>query len=409
MLIEADQPKGTAMTAPNFADVSFEETVRRARDMVPALRERAARAEDARIILPETMAELHANGVLRALQPKRWGGMELPFEGCFDVAYELARGCASTSWAGVNLLIHHWMLGLWPEQAQQDVWGDDPQATIASGVNTAQGKAWTVDGGYRVTGRWNFSSGVNVATWNMLGITVQDGPNAGDQGLIVIPKSDYTIVDDWQVMGMRSTGSMTVEATDIFVPSHRVLNVLDLRGGDTAPGTETNPGSLFKVAMSGFSGHIIASTLVGNAQAALETTVETIKQKSAGNGPVKLNEVQAVQMRISAAGARIDAAYRIVRGDMAEAQAYADRGDVPSLERKFKAKRDVSYAVALCNEALDILTALGGAHGIYDGNPMQRMFRDARSGATHIQFAQDMNFTTWGTVALGGEINAPYL
>lgn len=396
------------MTVPNFADVTFEDTVARARALVPALRERAQRAEEARIILPETMAELHACGVLRALQPKRWGGMELPFEGCFDVAYELARGCASTSWAGVNLLIHHWMLGLWPEQAQLDVWGDDPQATIASGVNTAQGKAWTVEGGFRVTGRWNFSSGVNVATWNMLGLTVQDGPLAGTAHLMVIPASDYTVIDDWHVMGMRSTGSMTVEVNDVFVPAHRLLNALDLRGGDSAPGTKTNPGSLYRVAMSGFSGHIIASTLVGNAQAALETTIDTIRQKSAA-GPARLSEVQAVQMRISAAGARIDAAYRMVRGDMVEAQAYADRGEVPDLERKFKAKRDVSYAVSLCNEALDILAALGGAHGIYDGNPMQRMFRDARSGATHIQFAQDMNYTTWGTLALGGEINAPYL
>ena len=397
------------MTATSFADVSFEETVRRARDMVPALRERASRAEQARIILPETMAELHANGVLRALQPKRWGGMELPFEACFDVAYEIARGCASTSWAGANLLIHHWMLGLWDERAQQDVWGDDPQATIASGVNTAQGKARAVEGGYRVSGRWNFSSGVNVATWNMLGITIQDGPKAGEQGLIVIPKADYTIVDDWQVMGMRSTGSMTVEATDIFVPEHRVLNSLDLRGGDSAPGCKTNPGALFHVALSGFSGHVIAATLVGNAQAAVELTGESIRQKSAGNGPVRLSEVQAVQMRMSAAAARVDAAYRIVRGDMADAQAHADRGEVPSLERKFRAKRDVSYAVCLCNEAVDIVAALGGAHGIYDSSPMQRVFRDARSGATHIQFAQDMNFTTWGTLALGGEINAPYL
>lgn len=395
------------MTAPNFADVSQEDAVRRAREMVPALRERAQRAEQARIILPETMAELHANGVLRALQPKRWGGMELPFETCFDVAYELARGCASTSWAGANLLIHHWMLGLWDERAQQDVWGDDPQATIASGVNTAQGKAWATEGGYRVSGRWNFSSGVNVATWNMLGITIQDGPNAGQQGLMVIPKSDYTIIDDWQVMGMRSTGSMTVEATDIFVPDYRIINSLDLRGGDSAPGCKTNPGAVFRAALSGFSGHVIAATLVGNAQAALELTVESIRQKSAG--PVKLNEIQAVQMRMSAAAARIDAAYRIVRSDMVDAHLFAERNEVPSTERKFRAKRDISFAVMLCNEAVDILAALGGAHGIYDSSPMQRVFRDARSGATHIQFAQDMNFTSWGTVALGGVVNAPYL
>lgn len=399
----------TVKPAPSFAGVSFEETVARARNLVPVLRERAARAEEARIILPETLCDLHASGVLRALQPRRWGGMELPFEACFDVAYELARGCASTSWAGVNLLIHHWMLGLWDEAAQQDVWGENPEALIASGVATASGKARVVDGGYRLTGRWNFSSGVNVASWNMLGMTVVDGDEEGAQYLVVIPQSEYTIVDDWQVLGMRSTGSMTVEVDDIFVPKHRALNVLDLRGGNTAPGTRTNPSALYRVAMSGFSGHIIASTLVGNARAALEMTVDMVRQKSSGYTGAKLRDVQAVQMRVSAAGARIDTAQVLVRGDMAEAQQFAERNEVPDLERKLRAKRNVSYAVSLCTEAIDLLAALGGAHGIYDTNPLQRVFRDNRAGATHIQFNQDMNFSTWGLLALGGEVTAPTL
>ncbi|KHK92925.1 acyl-CoA dehydrogenase family protein [Novosphingobium malaysiense] len=399
----------TAKRAPSFADVSYEETVRRARDLVPVLRERAARAEEARIILPETLAELHSTGVLRALQPKRWGGMELPFEACFDVAYELGRGCASTSWAGVNLLIHHWMMGLWDEAAQQDVWGEDPEALIASGVATACGKARAVEGGYRLSGRWNFSSGVNVATWNMLGMTVVEGEDEGEQYLVVIPKADYTIVDDWQVLGMRSTGSMTVEVDDVFVPSHRALNVMDLRGGSSAPGTRTNTSALYRVAMSGFSGHIIASTLVGNARAALELTVDTVKKKSSGYTGAKLREVQAVQLRAAAAGTRIDTAQMLVRGEMAEAQAYAEANQVPDLERKLRAKRNVSYAVSLCTEAIDLLAALGGAHGIYDSNPLQRVFRDNRAGATHIQFNQDMNFSTWGLLALGGEVKAPTL
>lgn len=398
-----------AKDAPTFADVSHEEAVRRAREMVPTLRERANAAEEARIILPETLAQLHANGVLRALQPKRWGGMGLPFEACFDVAFELGRGCASTSWAGVNLLIHHWMLALWPEEGQQDVWGSDPEALIASAVNTAQGKAYAVDGGYRVTGRWNYSSGVNVANWNMLGVTVQDGDNEGMAGLIVIPKSEYTIIDDWKVLGMCSTGSMSVEVNDVFVPDHRLLNALDLRGGDSAPGTKTNPEALFKVAMSGFSGHIIASTLCGNAQGALEIVSDTVSKKVIPQTGARQRDSQAVQLRMSAAGARIDAARKLVRGDMAEAQAFADRGEVPDLERKLRAKRDVSYAVSLCTEAIDILSALGGSQAIYNGNPLQRIVRDNRSGATHIQFNEDMNFSNWGLVALGGEVKSPYL
>ena len=98
------------MRAPSFSDVSYDEAVRRARELIPVLRERASAAEESRVIPAETMADLHRTGVLRALQPRRFGGMELDFQACFDIAYELGRGCGSTSWTAVNLLIHHWML-----------------------------------------------------------------------------------------------------------------------------------------------------------------------------------------------------------------------------------------------------------------------------------------------------------
>jgi len=397
------------MKPASFSDVSYDEAVRRARDLVPALRERAERAEEARIVLPETMADLNRTGLLRALQPKRWGGMELDFMACFDICYELGRGCASTSWTAANLLIHHWMLGLYEEKAQEDVWGQNPDAGIASGVIPAQGQARIVDGGYMVSGRWNFSSGVHVSDWNMLAATVRDGDKVIDYRLFVLHKSEYEVIDDWQVLGMRSTGSMTVEAKDVFVPAHRALSMYDLVGGDQSPGAKVNPGPLFRVALTMLSGHVIAAAVVGNAQGALEMTIDSIRQRSAVTSGSRLRDTPAVQIRIGSAAAKIEAARTLVRADYLEGQEIANRNEVPDQERKLRSKRNVALAVSMCTEAVDNLHALAGANGIYDRYPIQRMFRDAHSGAAHIQFSSDINFATWGLVALGGEVVNPLL
>ena len=397
------------MTTTSFTDVSYDEAVKRASDLVPVLRERAARAEEERIIVAETMEDLNRSGVLRALQPKRFGGMELDFQACFDIAYELGRGCGSTSWTGVNLLIHHWMLALWPDQAQRDVWEENPDAGIASGVIPAQGQATPVDGGFRVSGCWNFSSGVHVSDWNMLAVTVRDGDKVLDYKLIMVPKSDYEIIDDWQVMGMRATGSMTVKAEDIFVPEHRTLSMADLRGGDSSPGAKANPVPLYRVALSMLSGHVIAATIVGNAQAAVELTVDSIKQRSAVSTGVRMRDIQAIQIRVADAATRIEAAKALIRNDFVAGQEYAERNEVPDMERKLRSKRNVSLGVKLCTEAVDNLHSLAGANGIYERYPIERIFRDAHAGSSHILFSTDINYSTWGLAALGGEVKNPLL
>ena len=395
--------------APSFVGVSAEEAVSRAEGLVPVLRERVERGELARQLLPETIEDLHRTGVLRILQPKRYGGMELDFGTCFDVTYHLGRGCASTAWTGVNLLIHHWMLALYDDQAQADIWAADPEAFIASGVATAQGRGIVVDGGFKISGRWNFSSGVNVSDWNMLAATIRDGDEIIDYRLCLLHKSEYTIIDDWQVLGMRSTGSMTVEANDIFVPEHRALSMCHTSGCSDYPGKAVNTAPVFDVALSMLSGHIIAAALIGNAQAALELTAESIEKRSASYTGVKLRDLQAIQVRVGAAGARIDAARNLVRSEMVDGQEYAERGEIPTQERKLRAKRNVSYAVTLCTEAVDMLHTLAGANGIYDSYPIQRIFRDAHAGCGHILFGNDLNFSTWGLVAMGGEVKTNLL
>ena len=395
--------------ARGFAEVGQDEAMRRARALVPVLRERAARAETGREMQKETLDDLHRSGLFRIHQPRRWGGMELDFTAIFDVPAEIGRGCASTAWNVGNLAIHHWLLALYDERAQAEVWGENPEALIASGIAFPQGQGRRVDGGFVISGFWNFSSGVDPSDWNMLAVIVRDGDRVVDHRMCLVPRSDYEIVDDWHVLGMRSTGSRSVRATDIFVPEHRALSMYRARGGSDFPGARTNPGPLYRVPIGALGTHCLAGAGVGNAQAALEMTQDAVRERSTSYTAARMRDFQAVQLRVAAAGARVDAARLVIRADCEEAQRLAADGAVPSIESKLRFKRNVAYAMALCTEAVDTLHTMAGANGIYDRYPIQRIFRDQHALSGHIGFSWDAQGAPWGLVALGGEFNSPTL
>jgi 3-hydroxy-9,10-secoandrosta-1,3,5(10)-triene-9,17-dione monooxygenase len=395
--------------ARGFAGVGYDEAMRRARALVPILRERAGRAEAARQMPAETLIDLHRTGLLRFHQPRRWGGMEIEFVALFDIPAEIARGCASTGWNVANLGVHHWMLALYDERAQDEVWGKNPDALIASGIAYPQGRGRKVDGGFVLSGFWNFSSGVDAADWNMLAATVRDGDRIVDHRMCLVPRSDYEIVDDWHVLGMRSTGSKSVRATDVFVPEHRALSMYLARGGAEFPGAAVNPNPLYRVPLSALGSHCLAAAGVGNAQAALDLTIEAIRERSTSYTALRMRDFQAVQLRVAGAGARVDAARLVIRADCLAAERIAMGGRAPTIEEKLRFKRNVAYAMGLCTEAVDALHAVAGANGIYDRYPMERLFRDQHALTGHIGFSWDAQGAPWGLVTLGGDFSSPTL
>jgi 3-hydroxy-9,10-secoandrosta-1,3,5(10)-triene-9,17-dione monooxygenase len=407
--IEYYRPREEDAMGETFVAVGYDEAMARAQALVPALRERAAGAEALREMAKETAADLHRAGLFRFHQPRRWGGMELPFVALFDIPAEIGRGCASTAWNVANLAVHHWLLALYDPRAQDEVWGENPDALIASGIAYPQGQGRRVDGGFVVSGFWNFSSGVDPSDWNMLAAIIRDGDRIVDHRMCLVPKSDYEIVDDWQVLGMRSTGSKSVRATDVFVPEHRALCMYLARGGSDFPGAGVNPGALYRVPIGAISSHCLAAAGVGNAQAALELTVEAVKERSTSYTAARMRDFQAVQLRVARAGAQIDAARLICRADCLEAQGAAEDGRLMTMEDKLRCRRNVAYAMELCTEAVDSLHALAGANGIYDRYPMQRLFRDQHALAAHIGFSWDAQGSPWGLVALGGDFSSPTL
>jgi len=395
------------VTSTGFTAVTLDEAVRRARALAPALRERADRAESERQMEKDTLADLHRAGLFRFHQPRRWGGMELPFVAIFDVPFEIARGCASTAWNVANLGIHHWMLALYDERAQAEVWGPDPDALIASGIAYPQGNGRRVDGGFVVSGFWNFSSGVDPATWNMLAVTVRDGDRVVDHRMCLVPRGEYEIVDDWHVVGMRSTGSKSVRAKDVFVPEYRALCMYLARGGTEFPGAGTNRNPLYRIPLSALGSHCLAAAGVGNAQAAVDLTIGAIKERSTNYTGLRMRDFQAVQLRVARAAAQVDAARLSIRTDCLDAERIAQEGRAPTLEEKLRFKRNVAWAMEQCTEAIDSLHALAGANGIYDRYPIQRLFRDQHALSAHIGFSWDAQAGPWALVAMGGEFTSP--
>ena len=391
-----------------FSSVAYDEAMRRARDIVPTLRERAQKCEDARVLLPENEALLHECGLFRYHQPKRFGGMELPFVAVVDIVAELARGCPSTAWNVGNLGCHHWILGYYEPETQHEVWDKNPDVLIASSIALAAGRGKKVSGGYQVSGRWPFSSGVDNSDWNMLAVTVyeDDGKTASstpvDWRLCLVPKTDYKIIDTWYAMGMVGTGSKDIEVREIFVPERRALELTKCRGGLEHPGAKLNPGPLFRIPIVASAGHPLSASALGAAEGAFEHVSNSFKTRIGTYTGAKVSDFQAVQIKIARARALIDAArYAMRESAIAFEQQNLD------LETKLRLRIQNTLAVTHSREAVETLWSCYGANGIYTRDPLQRFLRDTQAINQHFSFNFDIAGSAYGTVAMGGKYTNP--
>src|SRR4051794_36794954 len=211
---------------------SHDELWGRASELLPRLKERAPRCEELRRLPDETLRDFHDTQLLRIHQPRRVGGAELEFAAVVTFGALLARACASSSWNFINFLSHHLMLGMFPPQAQDEIWGKSPDALIASSFVFPAAKARKVKDGYLISGRWPFSSGVDPSEWNMLaGLAWLDENAPPEQRIFLLNRSQYRIIDNWYAGGLRGTGSKDVEASEQFVPEHMTLAVADTKAG----------------------------------------------------------------------------------------------------------------------------------------------------------------------------------
>src|SRR5229473_1670822 len=332
---EHGEPVGTLpqLVHRDFSGIGYEEAMRRAREVVPVLRERAQASEDARMLMRESEQLLHESGLLRFHQPKAFGGMELPFVAVVDIPAELARGCPSTAWSVGNVACHHWILGYYEPETQREVWDANPDALIASSIALAAGRGRTAAGGFIVNGRWPFSSAVDNSEWNMLAVTVydDDGKAPIDWRLCLVPKREYEIIDTWYAMGMAATGSKDIAVTELFVPERRALPLQRCRGGLEHPGAALNPGPLFRIPVVAASSHPLAPAALGAAEGAYELFLKAMAQRAGTYTGARVADFQAVQIKVGRARCLIDSARYLLRHSAIEFQAAAERNETPDM------------------------------------------------------------------------------
>jgi 3-hydroxy-9,10-secoandrosta-1,3,5(10)-triene-9,17-dione monooxygenase len=357
-----------------------DEALRRAALLVPVLMERAARAEELRQVPPETVRDLVESGLIRVGNPERYGGHGLDIDTAHEVAWELGRGCGSTAWCASLWTVHNWWLGHFPERAQDEFFASGPDTLFASGLNPANGTATPVPGGFRVSGRWGFSSGCDAASWVMVATGTQTAMT-----WLLLPRADYDIVDTWFASGMRGSGSKDVVVENAFVPAHRAMD--PNRAGETDfTGWELHKRVSYRVPLRALTGWDLAAPIVGMAQGAIDALVARHRG----------TESVALQLRLAEASAEVDAARVLHRHDIREMLERAARGDAFTGMDRARYRRDKAFVTRLCVAAVNRLFEASGARAVLDTDPAQRFHRDVHAASHHAALVWDPVATQFG-------------
>jgi alkylation response protein AidB-like acyl-CoA dehydrogenase len=355
-----------------------------ARSLEPLIREHAGELEDRRVP-PRLVAALYDAGVFRAMLPREVGGLEAEPVEWLRMIEELARVDASVGWlafiqSGVGLTF------LDPERFERFRVRGGGRLILAMSLGRLGGKAVRVEGGYRVTGRWPFASGSPFATWlggmsvacDSGGSPVLDASGQPQRLLAIWPADQARLIDTWDGLGLRGTGSGDFEVSGLFVPDDQVNP-----GFYGAPAYDR---ALFRMKEMPEVGH--GAHALGIASAALESFVDAVNAKPAPGSAWQqaMGHMQAHQI----AFARADALVRAARALLHETvrAAYADAGASPelSLELRVRLREANIYAVRSAKEAVGLVFDMAGSSAVYRGRPVERAFRDISTAANHTNY-----------------------
>ncbi|MYW90401.1 oxidoreductase [Amycolatopsis rubida] len=388
------------MTATHTVVPTAEELIARVEDLAPLLKNNAAEGERNRRVAEESIKALTDAGLFRIATPKRYGGYETSLRTMLDVSAAVAEADGGTSWVVTLTNVMSWVVGLFPERAQDEVFGADPDAKV-SGVLTPTAETRKVEGGWRVTGKWFYNSGSWHATWAGLGIPITDETGATiDQGMALIPRADLTLEDTWFVAGMRSSGSNCMVAEDVFVPEHRVLRIPPAIGGDYP--TEHKDEVLYRSALVPVLALVLVGPQLGMGKAALDLVVGKAAKK-----PISYTFFAAqqdsvgFQLQIAEASRLLDTARLVAYRAADDVDGAAARGEYPGYLTRARVRSDTGYVAECVTRALEILLSAHGAGSFAEVNPLQRIWRDSATAARHAIVSPAVGYEIYGKALLG--------
>ena len=319
-----------------------------------------------------------------------------------DVSAALGEADGGTAWVATLLNVCAWMTGTFPQQAQDDVWGEDPDALVC-GVLAPTAETRKVEGGHQVSGRWYYNSGSWHATWAILGIPLTDeSGEVVDQALALIPRRELEYEETWFVAGMRSTGSNCMIAKDVFVPDHRIVSVPPAIEGHYA--TEHTDEALYQSAFVPILALVLAGPQLGMGRAALQMVREKAAKK-----PISYTfytaqaDSVAFQLQLAEAAMLIDTAHLHAYRAAADIDEAAARGEYPDFLTRARVRADTGWVIDHIVRAINILLSAHGAASFADVNPLQRLWRDSSVAARHAVVLPVVGYEVYGKALLGRE------
>jgi 3-hydroxy-9,10-secoandrosta-1,3,5(10)-triene-9,17-dione monooxygenase len=375
--------------------------VAKARALKPTLAARAPQADTLRRLPDETIADFQAAGFLRMLQPARWGGLEVHPRTFFDAQMTIASACPSSAWVLGVVAVHSWQLALFPLKAQEEVWGSD-RATLISSSYAPTGKVTRVDGGYRLSGRWSFSSGCDHCQWVFLGgmVPPEAEGKPPEMRTFLVPRSDYRIDDNWHVVGLKGTGSKDIVIEGALVPEHRTHRLID-GFKRQSPGNEVNTAPLYRLPFGQIFVRSVSTSAIGAAQGALDAFLDVAAKRVAAGDGAKVAEDPATQTVCARASSLIDETRLVLDRNIEEMMSLARAGQDIGIDRRVRFRYDSSMAVVKSLEAVDLLFSASGGRAIFLSSPLLRYFLDVHAARAHYANNPDKPGRNFGAVQLG--------
>ncbi|WP_102141062.1 acyl-CoA dehydrogenase family protein [Mycobacterium hubeiense] len=370
-------------------------------EFIDRLAERAAEGERLRRLPDATIAEFRASGLANLLLPARFGGAQADFPAILDPVRRMAYGCASSAWTLGFYILHNWMLALFNEQAQDEVFASGPVLCPAPLAPT--GRAIPADGGMRLTGRWSWATGVMDADWILVGALC--GPDdAIYPALVLLPASDIRIEDVWHTSGMRATGSNDVVVDDVFVPAHRQVAVLDIYGG-TAPGAALHDASTYRWPMVPALALLAAMPALGSAERVADLFAKRLGERVLAYSGTAQKDQPMARMRLADARVRLRALTGLLDDTVGQIQAIVAAGDEVARPVRGNARAAAAHIVHESRAVIADLLEASGASAHFVDNPLQRFKRDIDIISGHVVFDYDVSRELAGALEIGAKVS----
>ncbi|MCX2974451.1 flavin-dependent monooxygenase [Halieaceae bacterium IMCC8485] len=376
------------------------ELIDAARAMGPALTQRRSQCKTDRRVSDATVADFEKAGFFKILQPEQWGGYAMDPQVFYMVGYEVAQFCPSSAWILGVIAVHNWQLAVFDDQAAQDVWTDDPSVLISSSYAPV-GKVKVVDGGFRLSGRWSFSSGSEHCKWAFLGAVVPTPEAPFDMAnyrTFLVPIEDYEIADNWDVVGLQGTGSHDIVVDDVFVPEYRTHKSMDGFLCDN-PGNAVNDAPLYRMPFMQVFVRAVCTATLGACEGALQAFIEVAKTRQVGPNKMS-NDPYARQLAAEVRASIEEMKLTMVRNFDAMMESCRSGEAIP-VDSRVRYRYDSAVVADRCLELSSRMLKASGSGGIRKGSELLDFHLDMLASQAHVAnnsvpFANNMGGMMFG-------------